>query len=93
MLIFRFHWIKYPRDGPKEEGPPQEEKVLQIIKCGCRTAHVALVGVGNELKYILATENMKAGDIIKTSKFIPRIPVRANEGFYRKSLIIMFGLF
>jgi large subunit ribosomal protein L2 len=23
---------------------------------------------------------MKAGDIIKTSKFIPRIPVRANEG-------------
>lgn len=41
---------------------------------------MALVGVGNELKYILATENMKAGDIIKTSKFIPRIPVRANEG-------------
>jgi large subunit ribosomal protein L2 len=54
--------------------------VLQILECGCRTAHVALVGVGKELKYILATENMKAGDIIKTSKFIPRIPVRANEG-------------
>lgn len=33
-----------------------------------------------ELKYILATENMKAGDIIRTSKFIPRNPVRANEG-------------
>lgn len=54
--------------------------VLEIIKCGCRTAHVALVGVGNELKYIIASENMKAGDIIRTSKFIPRIPVRANEG-------------
>jgi large subunit ribosomal protein L2 len=53
---------------------------LQILHCGCRTAHVALVGVGKELKYILATENMKAGDIIRTSKFIPRIPVRPNEG-------------
>lgn len=32
------------------------------------------------MKYILATENMKAGDLIKTSRFIPRIPVRAKEG-------------
>lgn len=75
----KFHWIKYNRDGPSE-GPPQEELVLQIFKCGCRTAHVALVGVKNELKYILATENMKEGDIIRTSKHIPRIPVRPNEG-------------
>lgn len=50
------------------------------MKCGCRTADVALVGTGKELKYILATENMKPGDIIRTSRFIPRIPVRANEG-------------
>ncbi|CRL05014.1 CLUMA_CG018042, isoform A [Clunio marinus] len=76
----KFHWIKYERDGPSGEGEVQLEKVLDIIKCGCRTAHVALVGVGDELKYILATENMKPGDILKTSKFIPRIPVRANEG-------------
>jgi large subunit ribosomal protein L2 len=51
-----------------------------LIDCGCRTSKVALVGVKEELKYILATENMKVGDIIKTSKFIPRNPVRANEG-------------
>lgn len=41
---------------------------------GCRTSHIALVAVGNKLKYILATENMKAGDIIKTSRELPRIP-------------------
>ena len=76
----KFHWIKYTRDGPDTDVPPQEELVIDIIKCGCRTAHVALVGVKDKLKYILATENMKPGDIIKTSKFIPRIPVRANEG-------------
>lgn len=41
---------------------------------GCRTANIALVAVGDRLKYILATENMKAGDLIKTSCHIPRIP-------------------
>lgn len=75
----KYHWIKYVRDGPRE-GPPQEERVIDVLFDGCRTARVALVGVNSELKYILATENMKAGDIIKTSRVIPRIPVRANEG-------------
>lgn len=62
------------------EGPPQIEKVIDVIDDGCRTAKVALVGVGDQLKYIIATENMKPGDLIKTSRLIPRIPVRANEG-------------
>lgn len=53
---------------------------MRILKCGCRTADVALVAVGDELKYILATENMKVGDLLKTSRHIPRIPVRAKEG-------------
>ncbi|OWR49954.1 large ribosomal subunit protein uL2m [Danaus plexippus] len=75
----KYHWINWVRDGPTE-GPPQEEKVIEIIECGCRTSHVALVAVGDKLKYILATENMKAGDIIKSSRYLPRIPVRANEG-------------
>lgn len=72
--------MKWDRDGPSGEGEVQIEKVMQIIKCGCRTANVALVAVGDEMKYILATENMKAGDLLKTSRFIPRIPVRAKEG-------------
>uniref|UniRef100_A0A2A4K5E4 Uncharacterized protein n=1 Tax=Heliothis virescens TaxID=7102 RepID=A0A2A4K5E4_HELVI len=75
----KYHWIDWVRDGPTE-GPPQEEKVIQVMEDGCRTAHIALVAVGDRLKYILATINMKAGDIIKTSRELPRIPVRANEG-------------
>ncbi|KAK4880871.1 hypothetical protein RN001_004190 [Aquatica leii] len=75
----KYHWIAWKREGPKE-GPPQAEKVIKIIKDGCRTAFVALVAVGDKLKYILATENMKAGDIIHTSCNIPRIPVRPKEG-------------
>uniref|UniRef100_A0A182YIQ6 Uncharacterized protein n=1 Tax=Anopheles stephensi TaxID=30069 RepID=A0A182YIQ6_ANOST len=75
----KYHWVKWVRDGPSE-GPPQIEKVIEVFDDGCRTAKVALVAIGNEMKYILATENMKAGDLLKTSRFIPRIPVRANEG-------------
>lgn len=73
----KYHWIKWVRDGPVE-GPPQVEKVIDVLFDGCRTAKIALVGVGNELKYILATENMKAGDLIRTSRFIPRIPGLIN---------------
>lgn len=69
----KYHWIDWKRVGPKE-GPPNVERVIKIIKDGCRTAHVALVASGDKLKYILATENMKAGDLIKTSCHIPRIP-------------------
>ncbi|PSN35212.1 hypothetical protein C0J52_16891 [Blattella germanica] len=75
----KYHWIHWKRVGPKE-GEPIEERVIQIIDDGCRTAKVALIAGGDELKYYLATENMKPGDIIKTSGHIPRIPVRANEG-------------
>ncbi|KAF7987593.1 hypothetical protein HCN44_003456 [Aphidius gifuensis] len=77
----KYHWIHWIRDGPTDPNePPKEEKVLDIFQDGCRTSYVALVGHGTQLKYILATENMKPGQIIKTSKAIPRMPVRAFEG-------------
>ncbi|XP_017785629.1 PREDICTED: 39S ribosomal protein L2, mitochondrial [Nicrophorus vespilloides] len=75
----KFHWVQWKREGPKE-GPPKVEKVVKIIVDGCRTSHIALIAHENELKYYLATENMKPGDLIRTSMHIPRIPVRAYEG-------------
>lgn len=75
----KFHWVHFRRVGPKE-GEPIEERVIEIMDDGCRTAKIALVARGDELKYYLATENMKAGDILRTSGHIPRIPVRPNEG-------------
>ncbi|XP_026687689.1 39S ribosomal protein L2, mitochondrial [Diaphorina citri] len=77
------HWVHDFRRGPTDDSPPLEERVIQIIPSPAptvRTANLALVGSGDFLKLILATENMKAGDILKTSMFIPRIPVRAKEG-------------
>lgn len=69
----KYHWVDFTRDGPKE-GPPQIEKVIDVLFDGCRTAKIALVAVGDNLKYIIASENMKPGNLIKTSRFIPRIP-------------------
>jgi len=77
----KYHWIKWIRDGPKDlSEPPKEERVLEIFKDGCRTSEVALVSSGRELKYILATQNMKPGDIIRTHQGIPRSHVRPSEG-------------
>lgn len=72
-LKHKFHWVKYDRDGP-EEGPGQEERVISVMFDGHRSANVALVGNKDNLRYIIATENMKVGDIIKTSRAIPRNP-------------------
>ncbi|XP_043790425.1 39S ribosomal protein L2, mitochondrial [Apis laboriosa] len=77
----KYHWIRWIRDGPTDlNEPPKKDKILAIIKDGCRTSNVALIGSGNQMQYILATENMKVGDIIHTHKAIPPNPVRAYEG-------------
>lgn len=71
----KYHWVNLKRFGPTSENdPPRVDRVMEIIKCGCRSAKVALVGSGNELKYIIATVNMKPGDLLTTSGYIPRIP-------------------
>lgn len=72
-------WIDTMRRGPPS-GPPLVERVIRIINSDCHTAKVALIGHGNTLRYILATENLKVGDLVKTSGEIPRNPVKASEG-------------
>ena len=76
----KYHWVQFTRRGPTEDVPPIEEKVVQIITDGCRSAKLALVAGGEEMKYYLATVNMKPGDIVRTSSYIPPIPVKPNEG-------------
>lgn len=77
----KYHWVRWIRDGPTDlNEPPKQSKVLAIIKDGCRTSNVALIGSGSHMQYILATKNMKVGDILRTHKGIPPNPVRAYEG-------------
>lgn len=74
-----YRWIDWFRTGPTD-GTFLEERVIRILYDPNRSARIALVGTGDKLRYILASVNMKSGDLIKTSSYIPRIPVRPKEG-------------
>lgn len=68
----KYHWIKFDRDAPDEGF--QDHRVLKVLFDGHREANVALIGHLDKLQYIIATENMKPGDLIRTSKHIPKNP-------------------
>lgn len=75
----KYRWVLFTRHVPKDS-EPLVERVHSIHDDPLRTAKIALVASGDEKRWILATTNMKEGDLIKTSSKIPRIPVRPNEG-------------
>lgn len=74
-----WHFVDFKRVGPKS-GPPLVEKVIDIIQTRDRTSFLALVAHADTKRYILATQNMKVGDLIRTSGEIPRVAVNPNEG-------------
>lgn len=47
----------------------------------CRSADIALVAGGERKRWIIATENMQAGDIIKTSGVIGRMAGTGSRFF------------
>ncbi|XP_065445955.1 large ribosomal subunit protein uL2m isoform X2 [Chrysemys picta bellii] len=65
---------------PGAESGPYEEKVIQVRYDPCRSADIALVAGGKQKRWIIATENMQPGDLLKTSGHIGRMAVSANEG-------------
>lgn len=72
-------WVDFVRTGPTS-GPPFEEKVYEIIRDGMQTAFVALVANGVNKRWIIATEGVHVGDIIRSTREIPRILVRPRTG-------------
>lgn len=74
-----FRMVDHKRKGP-ENGEPLVEKVYEVIKDDLRTANIALVASKDHKRWIVASENMKPGDLIKTSAEVTAMPVRANEG-------------
>lgn len=63
-----------------KESQPFEEKVIEVRYDPCRSADIALVAGGSRKRWIIATENMEAGDLIRTSGAIGRMAVLAKEG-------------
>jgi large subunit ribosomal protein L2 len=50
------------------------EKVDKIEYDPNRTARIALVASGEHKRYVIATESMKSGDIIKSTQVLTRSP-------------------
>lgn len=66
-----FRMIDWVRGGPTQ-GPPLLEKIDKIMYDPNRSARIALVATAEKKRYIVATQNMKAGDIIKSSQVLSK---------------------
>lgn len=78
----KYRWVDFQRlrYEPNQEEKPFEERVVQVRYDPCRSADIALVAGGNRKRWIIATENMQEGNVIRTSGVIGRMAVSANEG-------------
>ncbi|MBN3310120.1 RM02 protein, partial [Amia calva] len=56
------------------------DQFCDLRSSSLRSADIALIAGGSRKRWIIATENMQAGDLIKTSATIGRMAVSANEG-------------
>ncbi|EDL23517.1 mitochondrial ribosomal protein L2, isoform CRA_c [Mus musculus] len=70
-----YRMIDFLRFRPEKEKAPEpfEEKVVVVRYDPCRSADIALVAGGSRKRWIIATENMKAGDTILNSNHIGRM--------------------
>jgi large subunit ribosomal protein L2 len=74
----KFRWIDTKRHVP--EGTVLEEKVFIVRYDPLNSFLIALVANGGHKRWIIASENMKPGDIIRTYNTIPRNAIRGEEG-------------
>lgn len=70
-------WRAKPED---DFDKPLIEKVINIVYDPNRSASLAVLAAGERKRYVLATQHMKVGDIVKTTTKIPRIAVKPEEG-------------
>lgn len=66
--------VDFVRGGP-EDGQGQSEKVEKIVTDRYnRSADLALVAGGERKRWILATHNLKEGDLIQSSRRLTQMP-------------------
>lgn len=72
-------WKRLPEDWPRD-GSVLEERIITINYDPNRDAQIAMTGYQDKLRWQIATNKMKQGDIIRTFTDIPTIPIRPKEG-------------
>lgn len=81
MVFFTsFLVIDFHRRGPEVENESYDERVIEVRSDPNRTSYIAFVVGAKGKRWILATENMKAGQIISTFGFIGPNPIIGIEG-------------
>ncbi|KAG1666197.1 39S ribosomal protein L2, mitochondrial [Nymphon striatum] len=79
-MKYKYTWVDHKR-AALPDGKPMQEKIVKIEENKMvRTAKTALVASGTHKRWIIATENMKVGDIITTYSDLPKIPIMPKEG-------------
>jgi len=72
-------WHRLPADFPRD-GSVLEERIIQISYDPMRKAMIMMTGWQDKLRWQVATDKMKEGDIIRTFSTIPENPIRPVEG-------------
>jgi len=72
-------WKRVPADFPRD-GTVLEERVIQISYDPMRDAQITMTGWEDNLRWQVATDKIKEGDIIRTYTTIPVNPIRPVEG-------------
>ncbi|XP_055328974.1 39S ribosomal protein L2, mitochondrial-like [Paramacrobiotus metropolitanus] len=76
-----FFFLDTTREYIPDSETPIVEKVLQVRETpNLRSAHIAKLGYEDSYRWVIATENMKPGQLVKSSRAVGRLPVRAFEG-------------
>ena len=77
----KFRWVdtlRIPKDWPQDK--ELIENVLSINYDPIRSSCLAMTGYADRLRWQIATTNMKAGDLIRSTTEIPEMTVKPLEG-------------
>jgi len=77
---FDYFMIDFHRRGPTTPNETYDERVIEVRQDPNRAPHIALVAGTEGKRWILATANMRAGQIISTTCHIPMNPIAGVEG-------------
>uniref|UniRef100_A0A915EJ08 TIM21-like protein, mitochondrial n=1 Tax=Ditylenchus dipsaci TaxID=166011 RepID=A0A915EJ08_9BILA len=77
---FDYFMVDMHRRGPDSPNQTYDERVLEVRRDPNRSTFIALVAGANGKRWILATERMKAGQVISTSGHIPSRLIGGAEG-------------
>lgn len=75
----KHYWLEVHRTN-FSDAETVDEKVVEIRKDRNRSGFIAMLAHKTEKRWVMATENLKVGSIVRGSRRLESIPIRAFEG-------------